>query len=69
MKPEYPDAHYNLANALLEQNKPREAAEHFRIALQSIPDSAGVSNNLGIALAAEGKGGDAIAAFRAAVSR
>ena len=68
LKGDYPDAHYNLANALLEKNRPREAAEHFRIALRSIPDSAGAANNLGIALAAEDKPQDAVAAFRAAVA-
>ena len=38
---DYPDAHYNLANALLDKNRPAEAREHFEIALRSIPDSAG----------------------------
>ena len=68
LKGDYPDAHYNLANALLQKNRPREAADHFRIALRSIPDSAGAANNLGIALAAEDKPQDAVAAFRAAVA-
>ena len=67
LRPDYPQAHYNLANALLERGRPGEAAEHFRIALQTIRGSADVHNNLGIALAGQGELAEAIAEFRAAV--
>jgi len=64
----YPEAHYNLANALTDAGRPKDAAEHFRVALQGMPGSADVHNNLGIALADEGKRDDAIVEFRAAVA-
>ena len=37
MQPDFPDAHYNLANALTDQGKTAEAIEHFHIALRVIP--------------------------------
>jgi tetratricopeptide (TPR) repeat protein len=49
LRAEYPEAHYNLANALMDAGKPAEAIEHFRIALQTMPASVDVLNNLGIA--------------------
>jgi tetratricopeptide (TPR) repeat protein len=67
IQPDNPDAHFNLANALLDLNRPQEAAEHFRRAGRQSP-GANVENNLGIALAAEGKLAEAVAAFRRAVA-
>jgi tetratricopeptide (TPR) repeat protein len=67
LAPDNPDAHFNLANALLDLNRPQEAAEHFRLAGRQAP-GANVENNLGIALAAEGKMAEAAAAFRRAVA-
>ena len=49
---------------MTDAGRPREAAEHFRIALQTIRGSADVHNNLGIALMGEGKTDEAIAEFR-----
>ena len=65
---DFAEAHYNLANALADEGNPAQAAEHFRVALQTISGSADVHNNLGIALVAEGKSDEAIAEFRAAVA-
>jgi tetratricopeptide (TPR) repeat protein len=50
-------AHYNLANALNDAGRPREAAEHFRIALQDHRGSADGPQQSRIALMGEGKGG------------
>ena len=55
IQPDSSDTHFNLANALLDLNRPQEAAEHFRLAGRAAPATASVENNLGIALAAEGK--------------
>jgi tetratricopeptide (TPR) repeat protein len=67
LQPDNPDTHFNLANALLDLNRPREATEHFRLAGRQGP-AANVENNLGIALAAEGKMAEAAAAFGRAVA-
>lgn len=56
----YPDAHYTLANALLERDEPDRAARHFEMALQTMPDSVEARNNLGIALGSLGRLDDAI---------
>jgi tetratricopeptide (TPR) repeat protein len=64
---DFPDAHYNLANALLDEGRSSAAQEHFHIALQSMPASADVHNNLGIALSAEGRLDEAVGEFRRAV--
>ena len=66
--PDYPDAHYNLANALLEQNRPGEAADHLRAARLLLPNSAGVHNNLGKALAEQGRLEEAATELRQAVA-
>ncbi len=45
--------HNNVGYNLLQQNKPAEAAEHFRRALALAPDSVIARNNLGLALASQ----------------
>ena len=67
LRPDYPEAHYNLANAFLDHGNVDEAIDHFRRALDSMSRSADVHNNLGIALAANGQSDEAIAAFREAL--
>ena len=67
IQPDNPDTHFNLANALLDLDRPQEAAGHFRLAGRAGP-GANVENNLGIALAAEGKMTEAAEAFRRAVA-
>ena len=67
LRPDYPDAHYNLANALHRRRqagarRPSISASRCR----PIRGSADVHNNLGIALG-QGKADEAIAEFRAAV--
>jgi tetratricopeptide (TPR) repeat protein len=63
----YPEAHYNLANALLDRGELDQAIDHFRRAVDSMPGSADVHNNLGIALATRGQSDEAIAEFREAL--
>jgi tetratricopeptide (TPR) repeat protein len=55
MQPENFDAHYNLANALVSQDRYLEAIEHYRAAIRLHPDDANAEANLGAALAETGK--------------
>ena len=69
LKPDFPSASYNLANALLAQGHERGAsAEQFQKTLAISPQSVEAHNNLGIALAAKGDTPGAMAAFRAALA-
>ena len=61
-------AHFNLGNALSEQNKSNEAITEFRRAIQIKPKDAGAHNNLGVILHAEGRLDEAITAFRRAIA-
>jgi Flp pilus assembly protein TadD len=61
-------AHYDMGSASLEQGAYAEAAEHFRAALQSLPDSAAAHNNLGVAFASMGRIDEATDHFRRAVA-
>lgn len=56
-----------LGNALLRQNKPGEAAEHFAEAARLCPDKSQIQCNLAMALAAEGRIDEAIAVNRNAL--
>ena len=65
---DYPDAHYNLANALLDEEQAATRPSSISASRCSrSPDRPDVHNNLGIALAANGKPEEAMAEFRAAL--
>ena len=67
IKPDYADAHINLANILLQQGKLNEAITHFQWVLQIIPDYPEVHNNLGSALLQKGRVDEAMAHCRKAL--
>jgi tetratricopeptide (TPR) repeat protein len=60
-------AHNMLGLALASENKPKEAAEHYREALRIKPTNSHIENDLGLALVAQGETGEAIVHFRRAV--
>ena len=59
---------YQHATDLLEQQQFKEAVDEFRAALQLMPDSVEAHNNLGIALASQGKLDEAIEEFKRALA-
>jgi predicted O-linked N-acetylglucosamine transferase (SPINDLY family) len=63
LKPGFAEAHYNLGNALKENNLLGEAAACFRRALELNPDYAVAHNNLGSTLREAGDVAAAIACF------
>ena len=67
IKPDNPDAFYNLGNAFAKLGDWDEAIGHYRRALQMAPDQADILNNLGFALAARKQFADAIACFETAL--
>jgi serine/threonine-protein kinase len=66
-KPDDPEAHCDLGNALVKQDKPAEAEAEFRKALKLNPDHALARFALGNALSAQGKPSAAAAEFRAVI--
>jgi len=67
IKPDYVEAHNNLALVLMRTGRADEAIIHYRQALTENPDSAEVHNNLGAVLAGLGKFPEAGISFRKAV--
>ena len=67
MQPDSFDAHYNLANALVSQEKFAEAIEHYRAAVRLRPDDANAEANLGGALAETGNLAEAKLHFQRAL--
>jgi len=67
LKPQSPQAHYNLGTALTVARRLDEAAAAFREALQLDPSYANAHNNLGNVLLAQGRTEDAIREFREVV--
>jgi tetratricopeptide (TPR) repeat protein len=65
---DYPELHFNLANALIASGRVGDAESHLKRALASTPGSVGTHNNLGMALAAQGRVEEAAAEFRAAIA-
>jgi tetratricopeptide (TPR) repeat protein len=65
---DYPELHFNLANALIASGRVRDAEAHLKLALAKTPGSAGTHNNLGTALAEQGRVEEAAAEFRAAIA-
>jgi tetratricopeptide (TPR) repeat protein len=66
LEPDHPLAHYNLGQILLQQ-RPAEAARHFRIFLGDNPKSAQGHNLLGLALLEMGQHEEAIVHFEKAL--
>ena len=60
LKPDYTDAHTNLASALASQGKWSEAEVHFRRTLSQSPQSPQAYSNLAGALQAQGKQDEAL---------
>jgi tetratricopeptide (TPR) repeat protein len=54
-RPEMPELHYNLANALVQQGRDEQAMESYRVALALAPDHLAAHRNLGLALERAGR--------------
>ena len=67
IRPDYAEAHNNLANALLQKGKVDEAMVHYQKALQINPDYAEAHNNLGYVLFQKGSVDEAIVHFQKAL--
>jgi len=67
LKPDYAEAHYNLANALLRQGKLTEAVASYQQTLHLKPDYAGAHNNLASAFRRQGKLTEAVASYQEAL--
>ncbi|HUL76209.1 MAG TPA: tetratricopeptide repeat protein, partial [Vicinamibacteria bacterium] len=63
-KPDYAEAHNNLAYLLMTSGKLDEAAQHYRAAIAAKPDLRAAHFNLGRILVNQGRVGDAIEHFR-----
>jgi tetratricopeptide (TPR) repeat protein len=68
LKPDLPDAHYNLAAVLQALGRHEEAVSHYSRALATRGADADAQNNLGTTLKALGRLDEAIAHFRKAVA-
>ena len=67
IKPDYAEAHNNLALALMREGMMDEAAAHYRNALKDNPNFAEAHNNLGVVLAGQGKFQEAEVCFKRAL--
>ncbi|HXI30902.1 MAG TPA: tetratricopeptide repeat protein, partial [Vicinamibacterales bacterium] len=67
LKPQSPQAHYNLGTALIGARRLDEAAAAFRAALRLDPSYANAHNNLANVLLAQGRTDEAIQEFREVV--
>jgi tetratricopeptide (TPR) repeat protein len=67
MKPDVAYLHYSLANILVEQGKPDQAAEEFSASIRANPAYAEAHNNLANLLAGQRKLNDAAAEYRTAL--
>jgi Flp pilus assembly protein TadD len=67
LRPDYSEAHYNLANTLGELGRRDEAAACYREALRLRPNYPEALNNLGLALTEAGRPGEAAVLLRQAV--
>jgi len=65
--PEYPDAHNNLGNIYMNQERWTEAERQFREELRHRPDAAHTYNNLGVLFARQNRVPEAAACFRSAI--
>lgn len=69
IRPNHPDTHYNLAQALLHQDRPEEAMAAYRETLRLDPNYMGAYINLGTLLQARGMLDEAVACFQEALRR
>src|SRR5262249_43422935 len=67
VQPDYPEANFNLANALFQKGSVDDAIVHFQKVLQGEPDFAEAHYRLGTALLQKGREADALAQFQKAV--
>ena len=67
LAPRLAEAHLNLANLLLQQQRADDAIAHFQAALEIQPGLAGAHNNLANALLGKGRVDEAIAHFERAL--
>ena len=65
--PDYAEAHNNLGNLLMNQNKLEEAIDQFREAIKNMPENASFHNNLGTAFGRQGKVAEAMGEFEEAI--
>ncbi|MGH7943506.1 MAG: tetratricopeptide repeat protein [Opitutaceae bacterium] len=66
-KPDYLEAHNNLASALFQAGRAAEAIEHYRAAIRLQPSYAEAHFNLGLVLSRLGRSAEAITAYAEAV--
>ena len=67
LQPDHAEAHYKLANALIEQGRSADAERHFGAALGLNPRYAEAHNNLGALLQSLGRSLEAAASYRRAL--
>lgn len=67
IKPDYAEAHNNLALVLMQEGKMDEAAAQYQEAIKDKPDYAEAYNNLGVVFACQGKFRQAEEGFRKAL--
>ena len=67
LRPDYPEAHFNLANVLAGEGKFAEAVPSFREAVRCRPDYVNAHHNLGAALSELGEWAEAANCFQNAI--
>jgi len=67
LRPDYVEAHHNLALLLVDQRRIEEAITHYYAALEVDPQNAGLHEDFGVALFKLGKTQDAIEHYRKAI--
>src|SRR5262249_18317487 len=67
LRPEYAEAHYNLARALAALNQPDEAVAHYRRSLELRPDDAEFHSSFAPLLASSNQVEEALVHFRRAL--
>jgi Flp pilus assembly protein TadD len=67
VRPNSPEIHNNLGNALLAQGRTEEAISHFRLAVKYRPDFAEAYFNLGSAFQSQGRFDEAEKCYRQAL--
>ena len=68
LKPNYADAHFNMAIALKNQGKLDEAIEAYKKSISLKPNDADTYYNMGVALKDQGKLDEAIEAYKTSIS-
>ncbi len=68
LRPDFAEAHFNLANALRDRRDFEQAVVHYERALALKPDHAGAYNNLGTVFRRLGRLDEALASFERALA-